>query len=92
MTLLENSSGFAIPTVYLLTDGEATSGVTDPDVILNTINYVMASRKIHINTIALGTEVTSSLVNRLARLGDPDTDYGMEDQRRENQPPLDERK
>lgn len=70
ITLLENSSGFAIPTLYLLTDGEATSGVTDPDVILNTINYVTASRKIHINTIALGNEVSSSLVNRLARLGD----------------------
>lgn len=70
ITLIENSSGFAIPTLYLLTDGEATSGVTDPDVILNTVNYVTASRKIHINTIALGSEVTSSLVNRLARLGD----------------------
>ena len=60
ITLLENSSGFAIPTLYLLTDGEATSGVTDPDVILNTINYVTASRKIHINTIALGNEGTFS--------------------------------
>lgn len=56
ITLIENSSGFAIPTLYLLTDGEATSGVTDPDVILNTVNYVTASRKIHINTIALGSE------------------------------------
>ena len=63
ITLIENSSGFAIPTLYLLTDGEATSGVTDPDVILNTVNYVTASRKIHINTIALGSEGAGCEIN-----------------------------
>ena len=32
ITLLENSSGYALPNVFLLTDGEATVGVTDPEV------------------------------------------------------------
>ena len=32
ITLLENSSGYALPNIFLLTDGEATVGVTDPEV------------------------------------------------------------
>ena len=69
ITVLQNSSGYALPNVFLLTDGQATVGVTDPEVILNTVDYVRASRKIHINTILLGNDVPASFTRRLAQLG-----------------------
>ena len=69
IALLQNSSGYALPNIFLITDGEATVGVTDPEVILNTVDYVRASRKMHINTIHLGNEVPSSFTRRLAQLG-----------------------
>ena len=36
---------------------------------MNTVDYVRASRKMHINTIHLGSDTPSSFTRRLAQLG-----------------------
>ena len=43
--------------IMFLTDGAPTSGVTDLNVILNTVRFVAGQNNIAVNTIAFGQEV-----------------------------------
>lgn len=47
--------------IYFLTDGAPTAGVTNLEVILNTVRFVAGQNQIAINTIAFGDEVNDDL-------------------------------
>ena len=65
-TLVQALRDKKVETIYLLSDGEPSSGaITDPDEILRQVQKLNASRKIEINTIDLSGQ--STFLNRLSQ-------------------------
>ena len=52
--------------VFFMTDGTATVGITDEEVILQTLGYVTNSASIALNVISLGDETNPQFLKRLA--------------------------